>query len=138
MINRRWLILFLAAPALLLTTAVLASVGIGEIIHRYEGAPECLRLDPEAGAVLIKENVEPHDEFRISQGIFNDCENTIDVEVSLDRPNVEWIDVDTVDEGVFFINGGDDIWLHATVTFGNDTPAEFSAKDVTWEITRPE
>ncbi len=138
MTNRRWLILFLVAPALLLSTAVLASVGIGEITYRFSGAPACDRLDPVAGSLFEDENIEPNTTVDITQGIFNDCENTITIHAELDEPSVSWIQIEDADVGTYVIFSGDDIWLEATVTFGNDTPAEFSAKDVVWNITRPE
>ena len=140
MINRRWLILFLAAPALLLTTAVLASVGIGEITHRFTGAAECLILDPVAGTILINENVEPGDRFYLDQFITNSCESNITVEIRLDVPTeFSWIEVDETDDvGDFQLSPGELFHARTMVTFGNDTPAEFSAKDIKWKIARPE
>lgn len=138
MTKRHLIILFLVAPALLLVTTVLASVGVGEITHRFTGAPECIVLDPEAGEVLIKENVEPNDEFTIRQFITNRCEATITVAITLDATSDDFIRVRSDDEGDFALTGGTTMSAIATITFGNDTPADFSAKDVVWEITRPE
>jgi len=138
MTNRTLLILFFVIPVTVFATTVLASVGVGEITHRFTGAPDCLVLDPEAGTVLIKENVEPNDEFTIRQFITNRCDNTITVEIQLDAPNVGFIDIDSGDVGIFEIVSEATISATATVSFANDTPADFSAKDVVFEITRPE
>ncbi len=128
----------LASASLLVSVVMAAGVNVGEVTHRFSGAAECILLDPPAGTEAIKENVRPNDEFTIRQFITNTCDNTITVDIALNAPSAEYIRVDTNDEGIFAVLSGNTISALATVTFGNDTPAEFSAKDVQWKVERPE
>ena len=140
--NKFWLLLFpaLAVVSLLVfpNPVVADDLMIGAVIHRFTGDPECIVLDPEAGKVVIRENVRPNDVYTIRQFITNHCDRNINVGITLDSPGVHYIEAFTDDDGVFMLSPDETITAHATVTFGNDTPAEFSAKDVRFKVSRPE
>ena len=114
---------------------------IGAVIHRFTGAPECIVLDPKASKddePATERKGRPGDAYTIQQFITNTCDRNIQVSVSLDLPERHYITGDSDDLGEFVLSPDETITAHATVTFGNDTPAEFSAKDVRFKVSRPE
>lgn len=137
-VSKRTFWLFLMLPAVVLLATTVTAVTVGDITHRFSGAPECLELDPPRDSILIKENVEPNDEYTIRQFITNTCDTTITVSVEINTPESSYITVESSDVGEYDLSPSERDSFLATVTFGNDTPAEFSAKDVVWKITRPE
>lgn len=135
--NKRLYAIAFGALGMILLVSTVTALSVGNVTHRYTGADECLVLDPEDGAILIKENVEPNDTYTIRQFITNSCDNAITVELTLDAPQVSYISVDS-GSGLYDIPPGSGISETATVTFGNHTPANFSAKDVVFKVGRPE
>ena len=138
--NKLWLLLFIPVLSLLVfpNPLVADDMMIGAVIHRFTGAPECIQLDPEAGEVIIRENVRPNDVYTIRQFVTNVCDRNIIIRMDLDTPSVEYINVESRDEGDYTLSPNELFSARATVTFGNDTPADFSAKDVRFKVSRPE
>ena len=118
---------------------------IGAVIHRFTGAPECIvgsppLEDPPLEFLVIEtEGVRPNDVYELTQFSHNRCENDITAGLILDVPvEFHWIHVEKEDSELVYSFGDDPVRHEATVTFGNDTPADFSAKDVRWKVIRPE
>ena len=82
-----------------------------------------------------------NDEFTIRQFVTNTCDNSITAEIKLvfdfDGPSAPYISVDG-GSGIHRLSSGERVSETATISFGNDTPADFSAKDVVWKVGRPE
>ncbi len=133
--KKRWLILFLAAPALLLTTAVIASLTIGEVEHEYN-ILACVSMDPEAGTTF-SHDLEPNGEKRHIQFVTNTCENNITVGIEANKPNVDYLEFSEWNTGEFSLSSGETHKATVTVHVGNDAPVG-PAPSLFFEITRPE
>ena len=129
------MLLMLIGPAVLLSATTAIAVTVGDITHTYL-IKECLVLDPKAGEEFTHE-MELNGEIEHSQFVTNICEKTITVEIVINHPDADYIDVTDINDGSHTIATGITHIAKAKVFIANNAPVGESPP-LTFQVTRPD